>query len=173
MKTLLVIGAGGHGKVVAEVAVAVGYKKIAFLDDNASEAIGKLSDIKEWTEYKEGFCGIGNNYVRKKIIAKLIEAGYKIPVLIHPTAYVSESATIGAGTIVEPKAIINTNSVIGCGSIVSIGAIVDHDVKVGEYAHINAGSIVKAGGKIENFEKLEAGEVKLGYKSAIVKKTDT
>lgn len=170
MKTLLIIGAGGHGKVVAEIAMAVGYQKIAFLDDNAPEAIGKIRDIEKWMDYTEGFCGIGNNYVRKEINTKLMEAGYRIPVLIHPTAYISESAIIGAGTVVEPKAIINTNSVIGCGSIVSVGAIVDHNVNIGEYAHINTGSIVKAGGKIEEFEKLEAGEVRLGYKSAIVKK---
>ena len=61
MKTLLIIGAGGHGKVVAEIAMAVGYQKIAFLDDNAPEAIGKIRDIEKWMDYTEGFCGIGNN----------------------------------------------------------------------------------------------------------------
>lgn len=170
MKSLLIIGAGGHGKVVAEIAKDIGYEHIAFLDDNAPEAIGKVSEIEKFkSQYRDAFVGIGNNKLRDELIKKLKDCGYNIPILIHPSAYVSRTAKIDIGTVVEPKAIVNANSHVGTGCIISVGAIVDHDVDIGECCHVNAGAIVKAGGKVENFRKLEAGQVVLGYGSAIVR----
>ena len=101
--------------------------------------------------------------MRDKLLRNLQKYGYNVPVLIHPTAYVSRTATIGIGTVVEPKAIVNANSYIAKGCVISVGSIVDHDVEAGICCHINAGAIVKAGGKVENFRKLEAGEIVLGY----------
>ena len=169
MKNLLIIGAGGHGKVVAEIAENIGYEKIAFLDDNNPEAIGKISEIEKFKgQYSDAFVGIGNNKLRSKLIQKLQDCGYTVPILVHPSAYVSRTATVGVGTVVEPKAIVNVNAHIGAGCIISVGSIVDHDVKIGACCHINAGAIVKAGGKIEPFGKLEAGEVVFGHKETIV-----
>lgn len=169
MKGLLIIGAGGHGKVVAEVAEDIGYKHIAFLDDNAQEAIGKISEVEKYkNQYSDAFVGIGNNELRGKLIGKLLDCGYTVPILVHPSAYVSRTAKIDIGTVIEPKAIVNANSHISTGCIISVGAIVDHDVEIGDCCHVNAGAIVKAGGKVEHYRKLEAGEVVLGYKSAIV-----
>lgn len=69
MKHLLIIGAGGHGKVVAEVAEDVGYEQIAFLDDHAPEAIGKVSELEIFKEqYSNAFVGIGNNKLRGELI---------------------------------------------------------------------------------------------------------
>ncbi len=173
MKRLLVIGAGGHGKVVAEVAQDMGYKEIAFLDDNSPEAIGKISDIENLCDhYSDAFVAIGNNKLRGELFQRAKACGYMIPVLVHPSAYVSRTAKLGTGTIVEPKAIVNANSHIGDCSIISVGSIVDHDVEVGFCCHVNSGAIVKAGGKIDDFRKLEAGEVVLGYESAVVKSLD-
>lgn len=169
MKRLLIIGAGGHGKVVAEVAEDIGYGEIDFLDDKSTEAIGKISEIEKFREqYSDAFVGIGNNQLRHELIQKLQDCGYTVPALVHPCAYVSRTANIGIGTVVEPKAIVNANSHIGDGCIISVGSIVDHDVNVGTCCHINAGAIVKAGGRIGSFRKLEAGEVVLGYDSAVV-----
>lgn len=170
---LLIIGAGGHGKVVKEVAEALNiYEKIDFLDDNSQEAVGKIADMETMcATYEAAFVGIGNNEFRGKLIKQLQELGYDVPLLIHPTAYVSKSASIGIGTVVEPKAIVNANTVIGTGCIISVGAIVDHDVNMGDNVHANAGSITKAGATVESFRKLEAGEVVLGYASAVVKKS--
>lgn len=160
---LLIIGAGGHGRVASEIARACGYIKIAFVDDNSSHAIGKISDIEKYIgEFEEAFVGIGNNKFRCELMRRLEEAGYQIPTLVHPSAYVSQSAKIEKGTVVEPKAIINANSYIGEGCIISIGAIIDHDVSIEQYSHINSGAIVKAGAKIEPYTKLEVGEVILG-----------
>lgn len=170
MKSLLIIGAGGHGKVVAEVAEEIGYEQIDFIDDNNPEAIGKISELEKYkNQYSNAFVGIGNNELRGRLIEKLQDCGYTVPILVHPSAYVSRTAKIDTGTVIEPKAIINTNSHISTGCIISVGAIVDHNVEIGDCCHVNAGAIVKAGGKVESYRKLGAGEVVLGYESAIVR----
>ena len=173
-KHLLILGAGGHGKVVREVAQSLKendrpkYEVIEFLDDHASEAIGKISELEAFAgEFEEAFCGIGNNEVRKSLLEQAEKVGFQIPVLIHPTAYISPSALIEQGTVIEPKAIVNANSVVKAGCIISVGAIIDHDVVVGSCAHVNAGAICKAGSMIEACRKLEAGEVVLGYGSIV------
>lgn len=163
-KSLLIIGAGGHGQVVKEVAEALGYDEIAFLDDNSAEAVGKIADTKQFVqEYQAAFVGIGNNKFRNELLQRLEQEGYEIPVLLHPTAYISKTAVIGKGTVVEPKAILNANSKVGSGCIISVGAIVDHDVVLEDCVHVNAGAICKAGSFVDKETKLEAGQVVKGY----------
>lgn len=163
-KSLLIIGAGGHGKVVSEVAAACGYDNISFLDDNSEEAIGKISEMKTFCcQFENAFVGIGNNQFRNKMIKELLEIGYEVPILIHPTAYVSKTAKISAGTVVEPLAIVNANSVIGKCCIVSVGAIVDHDTVLEDCVHVNAGAIVKAGAHVLENRKIDAGEIVPGF----------
>lgn len=163
-KNLLILGAGGHGKVVKEIADAFGYTNIAFLDDNSTEAIGKIADSKAFVnQFQEVIVGIGNNKFRGELLTRLEQEGFAIPVLIHPTAYVSKSALIGKGTVVEPMAIVNANSKIGIGCIVSVGSIVDHDAVLEDCVHVNAGAICKAGSFISKETKLEAGQVVKGY----------
>lgn len=164
MKKLLIIGAGGHGRVVAEIAADLGYKEIAFADDQSSIAIAKISDVEQLkAQYQDAFVGIGNNKLRGELIFRLQGYGYTIPALVHPTAYVSRTAEIEMGTVVEPKAIVNAHTHVGRGGIISVGAIVDHDVRIEDFCHVNAGAIVKAGAKVESYRKLEAGEVVKGY----------
>lgn len=163
MRKLLIIGAGGHGKVVAEVAQDCGYEEIAFLDDNSTDAIGKTDEIENFArQYEDAFVGIGNNELRQNMLNRLKEAGYHIPVLVHPTAYVSKTTEIAEGMIVEPEAIVNTETVIGTGCIISVGSVVDHNVVLEECVHVNAGALV------ENGRKIEAGEIVPGYSGKIV-----
>lgn len=165
MKTLLIIGAGGHGQVVKEIAGACGYKTIDFLDDKAPKAVGKVNEAPYIAPNYEGvIVGIGNNTIRRSI-TELLEKmeGINIVTLIHPTAYVSGSAIIGKGTVVEPNATINANSKIGEGCIISVGAIVDHDSSIGYFSHINAGAICMAGSNVEALAKVNADEVIKGF----------
>lgn len=163
-KSLLIIGAGGHGQVVKEVAEALGYEKIAFLDDNSVEAIGKIADSKSFVqEYQAAFVGIGNNKFRNELLQRLEQEGFEIPALLHPTAYISKTAVIGKGTAVEPKAVVNANSRVGLGCIISVGAIVDHDVVLEECVHVNAGAICNAGSRIKAFTKVDTGEIIQGF----------
>ena len=163
-KSLLILGAGGHGKVVKEIAEALGYTKIAFLDDNSTEAVGRIADSKAFVEeYHEAFVGIGNNRFRGELLARLEKEGYDISVLVHPTAYISKSAVIGKGTVVEPMAIVNANSKIGIGCIISVGSIVDHDVVLEDCVHVNAGAICKAGSIVAKETRVDAGQVVQGF----------
>lgn len=164
IKSLLIIGAGGHGKVVKEIAEALGYKNIAFLDDNSAEAIGKIADSKAFVnQFQEAFVGIGNNKFRGELLVRLEQEGFTIPVLIHPTAYVSKSAVISNGTVVEPMAIVNANSQIGTGCIISVGSIVDHDAVLEDCVHVNAGAICKAGSVVTKETRVDAGEIVQGF----------
>lgn len=157
---LLIIGAGGHGRVVREAAEALKiYNKIDFLDDNSELAIGKFEEYeKVIDEYKYAFVALGNPELRSIWFEKLSKL-YSIPTIIHPTAYVSPSAQIGTGCYVGAKAVINTRVVIKNGCIIGIGALIDHDSVVEEYSYINTGAIVKAGSKVDRFTKVDEGKV--------------
>ena len=162
-KSLLILGAGGHGCVVKETAEAMGvFDKIDFLDDNpeCKEAIGQCSDNERFAgAYSYAFPAFGDNELRMKWIEKLEENCFTIPVLIHLTAYISPSASVYPGTIVEAKVIVNTNSIIERGCIVSAGVIVDHDTFIGYGCHIDCGAIVKANCIVKAFTKIESGKV--------------
>ncbi|MCD7791363.1 MAG: hypothetical protein LUH55_12805 [Bacteroides thetaiotaomicron] len=159
---LLILGAGGHGRVVREVAEATGqYENIAFLDDNTdqSDVIGKLSDCDKFTaQFNYAFVAIGNAVARKKYQEILMDS-YKIATLIHPAAHISPSASIGKGTVVMAGAVVQTGCHIGAGCIVSAGAIVDHDSVVGDYCHINAGAIVPSMSTVAAMTKVDYGAV--------------
>lgn len=163
-KKILLIGAGGHSAVVTETILSLKnekdnliYECIDYLDDYSEKAIGKVQELQAiGKKYDEAFCCIGNNILREKIIVEILNLGMNLPVLIHPSAYISPSASIEPGTIVEPKAIINSNSNIGKGCIISTGAIIDHNVKIENYCHINAGVVCKAGSIIKVKSKLDS-----------------
>ena len=162
---ILIIGAGGHGRVVAEIAEACGYDTVAFLDDRPGDGVvGTIDQMGTVVgNYDSVIVAIGNNKIRAVIQSCLEEIGATVATLIHPTAYVSPRAVIGTGSVIEPKAIVNVHTEIGKGCIISVGSIVDHDVVVEDFAHINAGAICKAGSRIETGRKLDAGEVVHGY----------
>ena len=160
---LVIIGAGGYGQTVSDVAAQSGkYEKIVFLDDNkiADDVVGKCADFEKFicadTEIYPAF---GNNEARLSFIEKLEEKGANIPVIIHKTAYVSPRATLEKGTVVLPKAMINTDTVIEKGCIINCGAIVDHGCVIENGVHVCLGAIVKAENRIPAFMKVEAGQV--------------
>lgn len=161
---LLILGAGGHGKVVKETAEAMNcFDKIDFLDDHSKNAIGRCDDYPKYkSHYKYAFVALGNNELRMKWLSELSGFGYEIPTLIHPTAYVSPSSVINEGTSILPKSVINSNAVLGKGCIISIGALVDHDSQLCDGVHINTGAIIKAGCNVHSLKKIDAGEVYSG-----------
>ena len=160
---LLILGAGGHGHVVKEIAEAMGiFNKIDFLDDNkdCKEAIGLCSDIEKFiSNYRYAFSAFGNKKMRMDYIEEIIKNGFNIPVLIHPTAFISPSASVEVGTVIGAHAIVNTNSTIEKGCILSVGCIVDHDVFVGSGCHIDCGAIIKSNSVIKVLEKIDCGKV--------------
>ena len=157
MKTLIILGSGGYGHTVADVAEQLGYN-ILFLDDSLPDhPLSSFIDfIGEGVEFIPAF---GNNEFRLEWINKLQTAGAVLATLIHPTAYVSPTASIAPGTVILPHAIINTDVVINRGCIINLGAIIDHGCIIEEGVHICLGAIVKGENRIERLSKIEAGEV--------------
>lgn len=149
MKSLLVLGAGTFAPQIEEIAQEEGYKKIAFLDDNPDAAycepvIGKMDDVGKFVEEFEcAIVALGNNHDRMKYTLELERLGFKIPYLIHPTAYVSKDAKIGHGCIIREKAIISRYAELEKAVIINAGAIIDHHCVISEGTHCLIGSVVR------------------------------
>lgn len=157
MKKLLILGAGGYGRTVADVAEQLGYSTIV-LDD--ADPDHPLSSFKAYINSSISFIpAFGNSTFRLEWINRIEENGGQLASLIHPTAYISPTATISQGTVILPHAIVNTDVVVGKGCIINLGAIVDHGCILEEGVHICLGAIVKGENRIEKCNKIEAGEV--------------
>lgn len=162
-KRLVIIGAGGYGRVIADIAQQSGlYGAVLFLDDNsdADDVAGRCSEFLNFaSDNTEFYPAFGNNELRLDWVKRLQAAGCTAAVIVHDSAYVSPRAVLSAGTAVLPKAVINTSVVVEPGAIINCGAIVDHDCVIGAGAHVCLGAVVKAGNRIPAGMKIEAGAV--------------
>ncbi len=160
---LIILGAGGYGRTVADIARQSNrYSAILFLDDNstAEDVVGKCSEYIDFiSPDTEIYPAFGNNEGRLQWIKKIEVAGGIVPTLIHETAYVSPEASIDNGTVVLPKAVINTGVSVKRGCIINCGAIIDHGCVIEEGAHICLGVIIKAENQIPKCMKVGAGAV--------------
>lgn len=157
MDRLVILGAGGYGRTVADIAHQLGYSTIVLDDADSGHPLSTFSSfIDENTSFIPAF---GNNTFRMEWINRIEESGGQLAILIHPTAYISPTATISHGTVILPHVIINTDVVVGKGCIINLGAIVDHGCVLEEGVHICLGAIVKGENRIEKCSKIEAGEV--------------
>lgn len=147
IKRLALIGAGGHGKVIADIARANGISDIVFYDDSWEDqpeltgitVIGSIEQaITDSASYDGAIVSIGDAKIRAQIHARLKNVA---PALVHPTATVSDSACIGVGSVVMPHAVVNADAKIGVGAIINTSAVVEHECQIGDFVHIcpNAG----------------------------------
>lgn len=145
---LLIIGASGHGKVVADIALKMHcWHQVLFADDNeamkTSMGIPVITGVDiAFTHLDEYdiFVAIGNNEIRENIQTQLETAGAHIPVLIHPSAIIGEQVELGNGTVIMARAVINCCTRIGKGVIINTGSTVDHDNLIEDYVHISPGT---------------------------------
>lgn len=145
---LLVIGASGHGKVVADIAIKMNkWQSIGFLDDDESikicmglPVIGKSADAFTYIEDSDFFVAIGNNAIREKIQEKLISESASMVSLVHPSAVIGIDVEIGFGTAVMARVVINSSSVIGRGCVINTSSTLDHDNVIEDYVHISPGA---------------------------------
>ena len=169
MTGLLILGCGGHAKVVAETAISTGlFTSCTFLDDlflpNYSpqtvlgwSLIGPLSlslNAETLLSYSSAVVAIGNPAIRLHWIHLLQSFGYHLPVLIHPTAFISPSAHIGPASVVFAQVAVQAEVMIGTGTILNTGCSVDHDSQLSDGVHICPGARL-------------AGEVQVGDRSWI------
>lgn len=140
---LSILGASGHGRVVADIAKLNGYDEIEFLDDDESVTrCGRypvIGSCKEASNIENDiFVAIGNYSYRKKFMEKYADKNF--PVLIHPDAVVAEDVFVGRGSVIMAGVVINAGTFIGKGCIVNTCSSVDHDCEIGDFVHVSVGS---------------------------------
>jgi sugar O-acyltransferase (sialic acid O-acetyltransferase NeuD family) len=165
--TLLIIGAGGHDKAVAEAALISGeWQRIAFAGDRwpeLRETFGwpVVSDVAGLGALEILVAGaivaVGNNFVREQWVKAIHAAGLPLVTVVHPRACVSASAVTGAGPAIMALAMVGVDAVIGEGAIVNANATLDHDASLGAFAHLGVGVQLADGVKIGARAWLQAG----------------
>lgn len=187
-ESVIIIGASGHGKVIADIVIKSGDKVVGFLDDGIEkgtivtgiEVLGSTPDYVKWKDCKF-VIGIGNPYIRERIHDKMPVKWYTA---IHPTAVISSlDVEIGDGTVIMANAVVNSSAKIGKHCIINTAAVVEHDniiedyvhlspnvalagnVKIGKNTHIGVGSQVIQGITI-------ASDVTVGAGATVVKNID-
>lgn len=162
MRNLIIFGAGGHAKVIVDIAIKNGYEIAGFLDDNddISEVIsfkrlGKISDCEKYKDTHVFAIGIGNNAVRKNIYEKYSDLNYVT--LIHPTASIGLNVEIGKGTVVMPMTVVNACATIGEFCVVNSGVVVEHDCTVSDFTLLASNSTLCGGVKVGSEVWIGAG----------------
>ena len=142
--SVLVIGAGGHGKVVVATLHAAGVEVVGILDDDVAAhgrivlGVPVLGPVAHLARHAGPVVlGIGSNAVRRRIA--LAYPGAEWTSAVHPCAVVHPSVAVGAGTVVFAGAVVQPDAVLGCHAVVNTGATVDHDGRIGDFAHVAPG----------------------------------
>lgn len=169
---ILVWGSGGHGQVVADVAEAAGWEIAGFIatEPGTTERAGRSLTVHADREIRALSAGgalppgvtaialgVGDNATRWGLAELLPERW--LPTLIHPTAVVSPSAAIGAGTVLLPLVVVNARAKVGRGVILNTAAVVEHDCRIDDGAHLSPGALLGGGVVIERLAWIGTGGV--------------
>ncbi|MDC0350832.1 acetyltransferase [Candidatus Pelagibacter sp.] len=188
-KKIAIVGAGGHGKVVGEIALLNNYKTIDFFDDYILSSdnkfpfpiLGNCKDLKNNLQYYDDcFIAIGENKIRYEIMTKLIRLKAHFVNLIHPTSTISQYSNLDKGICVMANAAINPGTTIGEGVIINTSTSVDHDCFVEDYAKISPGCTLSGNVRVGKLTHIGTGSsvhpgivigsnVKIGVGSSIFK----
>lgn len=157
MSGILILGAGGHGKVVADILQSNNAPVLGFLDDNQSIWGQKvlnlpvLGGINLYTKYRPTglVLGIGSNARRAAIVDILGQSASALWVsAIHPRAIIASSVKFGQGTVIAAGAVVNPDTIIGNHVVINTGATVDHDCEIGDFVHIAPGAHLAGGVRV-------------------------
>lgn len=173
-KKIAIIGAGGHGKVVGEIALLNHYDTIDFFDDNYVKDFpftlkGNFDDLnKSIKSYNAFFVAIGDNKIRYNHIMSLKKEKINIVTLIHPKSIVSQFSHIEAGSCVMANAVINPGTFIKEGVIINTSSSIDHDCLIEDYAHISPNCSLSGNVSVGKFTHLGTGSsvhpgINIGY----------
>lgn len=158
---LVIYGAGGHGLVVADAAVASGWRVEGFIDDNATAS--SVAGRPVWRRLTDApsaaavIVAIGDNASRRRLLESLLASNTPLASVVHPSAIVSPTATIGPGVFVGPLAVVNALARLDFGAIVNSGAIVEHHNRIGTCAHIAPGATLAGGVEVGALALVGAG----------------
>lgn len=160
-RRIVVYGAGGHGRVVADAAAAGGAEIVGFLDDHlalGTPVLGwRVLGTLDWIGHNRDVAvahGIGVNSIRQQATWSLDTKGITFATVIHPSAVVSTYAEIAAGSAVMALAVVNSGARIGAGVIINTGAIVEHDAVVSDFAHVAPNGTIGGGARVHRLAML-------------------
>lgn len=164
---LLILGAGGHGKAVAEAAEASGmWGGVAFLDDrwpgvqeiHGWSVLSNIAGLGELaSQFGHAIAAVGNNAARERLFGAICDVGLLAATVVHPSACVSPRAVIGAGSAVMALAVVGCDARLGEGCIINAHATVDHDAVLGDFAHLGVGVHLAGGVRVGSRCWLQAG----------------
>lgn len=162
-KRVMLIGGGGHAKVVMDIVEACGDQVLGILDDGLAAGtrvrdvpvLGTTADARQF-DNALFVIAVGSNEARKKLAARLDVAWYTA---IHPSAIVSEKASVGEGSVVMPRAVINAGAYVGRHCIINTAAVVEHDNHIADYAHVSCGAVLTGTVRVGECALVGAGAV--------------
>lgn len=165
---LAVVGAGGHSKVIMDlIRLNANNQIVAILDDRYTSLalkdgiyMGPIDSANQLLRIHPDLkfiIAIGNNMIRKEMVNRLSVKDECYATLIHPTAWISPSVTIGAGTVVMPLAVINADSYIGKHTVINTAAIIEHDNYISNYVHISPHATLTGSVRVEEGVHIGAG----------------
>jgi len=172
MMRLLIVGAGGHGRSVAEAVLEASTFTLAgFVDDGAPalrqvwgySVLATTAELESCRRHADAaIVAIGNNQARERLQAQLTALGFQVATVIHPRAIVSPRALIGPGCALMAAAVVGTEARLGAGVIVNSGAVVDHHCVVEDFGHLGTNATMAGGTLLGRSAWMQAGAA-LGY----------
>lgn len=157
-RKLLILGAGGHGLVVADAAIKMGvWSEVNFLDDNENlklqipniAVIGNISELKKFKKkYQDVFIAIGDNCHRLKLLRELVADGISVPVIKHPSSIISSCSELASGCFLAANSVLGVGAKLGLGCIINSSATVDHENILADCVHISPGAHLGGGVKV-------------------------
>lgn len=157
MKRLAILGASGHGKVIADAALLSGWQEVVFYDDAWPEltnnshwpVVGNTQTLLTKQAEFDGFIvAIGNNRIRLEKSCELEQVGFCLVNIIHPTAVISPFATIGNGCFLSARSVIHVDALIGDHVIINTASIIEHDCVIATGSHISPNVSLAGGVKV-------------------------
>lgn len=176
LKRLIIVGAGGHGRALAEIVLSLqDHKLVGFIDDSATglvmrgiAVIGRTDSLADHAACTDVvIVAIGNNRLRETLCIQAQAAGLVLATIVHPRAIVAPSARIGAGSSIMAGSVVGTETQLGRAVIINSGAVVDHHCVVEDFGHVGAGATMAGGSSIGRRAWMQAG-ASLGYRVKIV-----
>lgn len=165
-KKIAILGAGGHGKVVGEIASLNEYQTIDFFDDAVNilsknflyPIVGNSNDLENnLKNYDAHFVAIGNNQIRFEKMNWLSKLNIKFVNLVHPKSTISKNIILGAGICIMAQAVINPGSSVGNGAIINTASVIDHDCLIEDFVHISPNCSLSGNVKVGKFTHMGTG----------------
>ena len=163
---LFVFGAGGHGKVVADVGRSAGFEVAGFIDDDPARPGSMMlgAPVLSWQRILSEpqtlrsaslALAVGDNLARQRCSERIAAAGFSLVSLVHATAAIAPTAVVGVGSVIMALVAVNPGAVIGDGAILNTGCVVEHDCTLGAFVHMSPNAVL--GGSVRVGDRAHIG----------------